>query len=65
MKIFDIITFGSATWDIFLRPKKFSVQGRPASGWQVVKSKKFIIGKGVCFNLGSKVDITDICFASG
>ncbi len=53
--MFDIITFGSATWDIFLRPEKF----------QVVKSKKFITGKGICFNLGSKVDVEDIYFSSG
>lgn len=53
--MFDIITFGSATWDIFLRPKKF----------QVIKSKKFVIGKGICFNLGSKIDIKNIYFSSG
>ncbi len=53
--MYDVITFGSATWDIFLRPKKF----------QVVKSKKFITGKGICFNLGSKVDVEDIYFSSG
>ncbi len=54
--MFDIITFGSATWDIFLRQ---------APGWQIVKGKKFITGKGICFNLGSKVDIKDIYFFSG
>ena len=56
--MFDIITFGSATWDVFLRPK-------PAQGWQVVKNKKFITGKGICFNLGSKVDVKDIYLSSG
>ena len=53
--MFDIITFGSATWDIFLRPKKF----------QIVKDKKFIRAKGLCFDLGSKVDIEDTYFSSG
>jgi len=53
--MFDIITFGSATWDVFLKLKKF----------QVTKSKKFITGKGICFNLGSKVDVEDIYFFSG
>ncbi len=53
--MFDIITFGSATWDVFLKPRKY----------QVAKNKKFITGKGICFNLGSKVDIEDIYFASG
>ncbi len=56
--MFDIITFGSATWDVFLRLK-------PASGWQVLKNKKFIKGKGICFNLGSKVDVRDIYLSSG
>jgi len=53
--MFDIITFGSATWDIFLRPEKF----------QIVKNKRFITSKGICFNLGSKVNIKDIYFSSG
>jgi len=53
--MFDITTFGSATWDIFLRPEKF----------QVVRDKKFITGKGICFNLGSKVDVEDIYLSSG
>lgn len=45
--MFDIITFGSATWDVFLRPKKFK------------------IGKEICFNLGSKIDLEEIHFSSG
>lgn len=53
--MFDIITFGSATWDIFLRTKNF----------EVLKDKKFITGKGICFNLGSKVDIGEIYSSSG
>lgn len=52
---YDVITFGSATWDIFLKLKNF----------QVVKNRKFITGKGACFNLGSKVDAQDIYFSSG
>ncbi|MBU4274804.1 carbohydrate kinase family protein [Patescibacteria group bacterium] len=54
--MYDIITFGSATKDIFIKTKKF----------RVLKDKKnFATGKGVCFNLGSKVDIDEILFASG
>jgi ribokinase len=53
--MYNIITFGSATWDIFMRTKKF----------QVVKTKKFITGKGICLGLGSKVDVEDIKFSSG
>ena len=53
--MFDIITFGSATKDIFITPKKI----------KVLKDKSFITGKGICFNLGSKVDINEIVLTSG
>jgi len=53
--MFDIITFGSAAWDVFLKLKNS----------QAVKSKNFITGKGVCFNLGSKIDAEEIHFSSG
>ncbi len=53
--MFDIITFGSATWDIFLRPK----------GFKIIRNKGFISEKGICFNLGSKIDVKDIEFNSG
>ena len=51
----DIITFGSATWDIFMRAKEF----------RVVKNKKFATGKSICLGSGSKIDIEDIKFSSG
>ncbi len=53
--MFDIITFGSATWDIFLKTKNF----------QILSNKKFITGKGICLNLGSKIDVEDIYLFSG
>ena len=53
--MFDIITFGSATWDVFLKPKNY----------QELKNKKFIKGKGICFSLGSKLDVEEIHFFSG
>jgi len=53
--MFDVITFGSATQDIYLKSKKF----RPVSG------KNFITGQGVCLTLGSKIGIEDISFFSG
>jgi len=52
----DIITFGSATKDIFIKTKNVKVLN---------DKKNFITGKGVCFNLGSKVDIEEMDFASG
>lgn len=54
--MFDIITFGSATWDVFIKPD---------GNCRIMKDKKFLTGKGVCFNLGSKVDIEDVIFSSG
>jgi ribokinase len=54
--MFDIITFGSATWDVFIKPDH---------NCRILKDKDFISGKGVCFNLGSKVDIEDVNFSSG
>jgi len=53
--MFDIITFGSATWDVFVRAKNF----------EVLKNRKFITGKGICFNLGSKIDVENVYFSSG
>lgn len=53
--MFDIITFGSATRDIFLKSKTFRVVGE----------KKFVTGKGLCLSLGSKIEVDDIFFATG
>lgn len=53
--MFDIITFGSAAWDTFMSLKAV----------KKVENKKFVSKAGICFNLGSKIDIDDIYFASG
>lgn len=54
--MFDIITFGSATLDIFLKPKLVQ---------KVSDKGKFITGRGMCFSVGSKIEIEEIYFASG
>lgn len=54
--MYDIITFGSATQDVFLKSKGFT---------EIKEEKKFFNKKGVCFALGGKVDISEIEFASG
>ncbi|PIU43892.1 MAG: hypothetical protein COS96_02020 [Candidatus Nealsonbacteria bacterium CG07_land_8_20_14_0_80_39_13] len=51
----DIITFGSAAIDIYLKSKKLNL----------VDSNKFPTGTGVCFSLGSKIEIDDIIFLGG
>ncbi len=53
--MYDIVTFGSATQDIYLKSKKFL----PVLG------KNFSTGEGICLTLGSKVEMEDILFASG
>lgn len=53
--MFDIITFGSATQDIYLKSNKFL----PVSG------KEFATGKGICLPLGSKIEIREIFLTSG
>ncbi len=54
--MFDIITFGSATQDILVNLKDL----------KIIDSKDdFVTGRGICFNLGSKVDIEQMFFYSG
>ena len=55
--MYDVITFGSATEDIFLKLKK--------GQYFLLKSKKFVVDKGLCFPLGSKVDVEDLKIFSG
>lgn len=53
--MFDIVTFGSATRDLFVKSKDF----------KTLKNKEFITGQGVCFGLGSKIYLDDLLFATG
>ena len=51
----EIVTFGSATWDIFLKvPSDL-----------IIKSKDFSSGFAIAFNLGSKIDLEDMYFSFG
>lgn len=52
---FDIITFGSATQDIVLKPKRLTS----------LKYDKSSNNKEVCFPFGSKIDVEDMMFYSG
>ncbi len=47
--MYDVITFGSATIDIFLKPK----------GFKILKGKDFITLKGICFPMGSKIEVDE------
>ncbi|MFH0987288.1 MAG: carbohydrate kinase family protein [Patescibacteria group bacterium] len=52
---YDVITFGSATRDVFLK----------GDGFKEVTEKKFFSGRGICLSLGSKIPIKEINFDSG
>jgi ribokinase len=53
--MFDIITFGSAAWDIYLKIDKKNI----------LKGGSFPSGLGVAFDLGAKIDINDMYFSFG
>ncbi len=55
--MFDIITFGSATRDTFLKLKQ--------DNYNLVVDNKFSTGKGFCFSSGSKIEIENMVVSTG
>jgi sugar/nucleoside kinase (ribokinase family) len=53
--MFDVITFGSATRDMFVVSNNF----------QAIESRDFVSGRGLCVPAGSKIYVDDIIFTSG
>lgn len=53
--MYDVITIGSATQDVFLS----------ADGFQILKGDVFNVGHGICLPFGSKVQVRKIAFTSG
>jgi ribokinase len=53
--MFDVITFGSATRDIFVRSKEFKIIDFP----------EFVTGKALAVEAGSKLKINELIFCSG
>ncbi len=53
--MFDVITFGSATRDIFVRSKDF----------KIIDSPEFVTGKALAVEAGSKLKIDELIFCSG
>ncbi len=53
--LYDVITFGSATQDVFMSSRKL----------KVAEGEEFETKKGLCVSLGSKVHIKDVFFAMG
>ena len=56
MPTYDIITFGSAAQDIHLKSKSFKI---------LKDENDFATGEGICFSLGSKIDVEDIFLSIG
>jgi len=53
--MFDVVCIGTATRDVFLKSAEFN---------KILKGE-FKTGRGLCFNLGSKIEVDDIFFATG
>lgn len=53
--MYDVITFGSATQDVFMSSHEL----------QVIKSEKFNTKKGLCMPLGTKIHMDEVVFAVG
>lgn len=53
----DVITIGSATRDVFVEPNKEETH--------VEKGPNYKTGEGICFDLGSKIDVPAIHFKTG
>lgn len=53
---YDIITFGSAAQDIYVKSKAFKI---------LKDSKDFMTGSGICLPFGSKIEVEDILFTTG
>lgn len=54
--MYDIITFGSATRDIVVKPKNLTV---------LKYNREYSSSDNICFPLGSKIDVEEIMFTSG
>lgn len=55
IKMFDVITIGSAVRDIFARTRDI----------KTIKDKKFAVGEAGCFSLGSKLNLEEVNFSVG
>lgn len=53
--MYDVITIGSATQDVYLMSRKF----------RIIRDKRFLTGHAECFAFGTKVELDDILFEVG
>lgn len=55
--MYDVIIFGSSTRDVFVKVKD--------GGFKVIEESDFITNKGICYPLGSKVEVEELIFSPG
>ena len=55
--MYDVITFGSSTRDVFVKVKD--------GGFKVIEESDFVTNKGICYPLGSKVEVEELIFSPG
>lgn len=53
--MYDVVTIGDASEDIFVRPHKFNIEA----------NRKFATGKGVSFELGEKISLDNVFYDIG
>lgn len=53
--MYDVITIGTATRDVFVKSAAF----------KILKDARFATGKAECLSLGSKIEVDNLTFASG
>ncbi len=53
--MYDVITFGTATRDAFLKSEEF----------KIVKDDRFVTGQAECVALGAKIEVPEIYFTTG
>lgn len=55
MKRFDVISIGSATFDVFLKSKDF----------KIIKTSRFATGIAICQSYGSKIEVEEMVLSTG
>lgn len=53
--MYDVITIGAATYDVFLQSRDFSV----------VEAGQYLVGRAECVPLGAKIEVRNITFSTG
>ncbi len=55
--MYDVITFGSSTRDVFVKVKE--------GEFKIIEDDNFVTKKGICYPLGSKIEVEELIFSPG